>query len=159
VVFLGFISIMFFVIEVILYMFFLASLEKAAEAGVRAAVVTSPVVSVPLKNVATRSGMRAGEECGRSGCQGFVQRCEGTCSGDVFRDRILPRMQAFNGRITRANISIEYRSTGIGFAGGPTVPMVTVTIRDVPFQTGLRGIWQPTLPPRSASMTGEDLAP
>ena len=50
VVFLGFIASFLFVVEVALYLFFMASLEKAAEAGVRAAVVSAPVVNIRDQN-------------------------------------------------------------------------------------------------------------
>lgn len=170
VVFMGFISIMFFVMEVALYMFFMASLEKAAEAGVRFAVTSPPVVGgLPSENA--RSGSTPyGTKCSTGGaCTGFATRtCAGNCSGADF-NRILAHMQGFNGAIRRQNVTITYVDAGIGFAGGPTVPMVTVRVSGVPYQTGIFGLLlqsvgsQPalqnlrTLPTRSASMTGEDL--
>jgi hypothetical protein len=181
-VFTAFIAIIFFVVEVALYMFFASSLEKAAEAGVRAAVVAPPLISFPRRNIPLSDDMRDGEECGQTECVPFVERCDGdvSCGGngdcdesngaDVFDCRILPRMRSFNARIAPENVSIEYRSSGIGFAGGPTAPMVTVTVQNVLFPEGILGrllcVANPSecrtnlakLPPRSASMTGEDLA-
>jgi hypothetical protein len=81
-------------------------------------------------------------------------------------------MRRFNGQITANNVSITYSYTGIGFAGGPAAPMVTATVSCVPFQAGILGLLLGenaggndgdgcpgvrALPPRSASMTGENL--
>jgi Flp pilus assembly pilin Flp len=171
VVFMAFIGIVFFVVEVALYSFFTASLEKAAEAGVRAAVVSSPAVNSPFDStppvplVIRTDGGRYGANCSssRARCINFPARsCAGsTCANQTTFTRVLTEMRRFNGRIQPGNVTVRYVdiSSGIGFAGGPTVPMVTVTVSGVPFQTGLLGLLQPTLPPRSASMTGEYVAP
>jgi hypothetical protein len=180
VVFLGFLASFLFVVEVALYLFFLASLEKAAEAGVRAAVVSAPVVNIRDENRPTGSGVAMGTRCSSSTCEAWPSEpgCGGqgqsNCSGSTFA-RIRNHMQGFNGQIESDNIAISYRDTGIGFAGGPSVPMVTVTVSCVPFDTGILGLLLDTidtsapgtwdcrnrlgfLPPRSASMTAEDLA-
>lgn len=172
VVFLGFIAIFLFVVEVTLYLFFIASLEKAAEAGVRAAVVSPPVVSGFPSTIARVGSATYGTKCAGTGACAPLSTF--TCTGASCRDtpfsRILAHMQGFNGRIRPENVTFTYSDAGIGFAGGPSVPMVTVTIRGVPFQTGILGLLLNqasdaailddlrTLPPRSASMTGEDLA-
>jgi Flp pilus assembly protein TadG len=166
VIFLGFIAIMFFVVEVTLYMFFLASIEKAAEAGVRAAVVSPPVADMPL-TIAKDSGGIWGRKCSDASapCIPFTTvSCTGTaCLATPF-NRILAHMRGFNGRIQAENVTVTYSDAGIGFAGGPSAPMVTVTVADVPFQTGILGLLLANtgnlaeLPPRSASMTPEDLA-
>lgn len=177
VIFLGFIAIMFFVIEVTLYMFFLASLEKAAEAGVRRAAISNPVVNISLVNERANNGVRYGVRCTSSTCQSWNGRPPGCgpnrqpCSGAAFQG-ILREMRRFNGRITANNVSITYNYTGIGFAGGPAAPMVTATISCVPFQAGILGLLLGdgaggndgdgcpgvrALPPRSASVTGENL--
>jgi hypothetical protein len=177
VVFLAFIGIMFFVVEVTLYMFFLASLEKAAEAGVRMAAVSNPVVSINLVNDRANNSVRYGTRCSASTCRAWNGRPPGCgpdrapCSGATF-DRILDQMQRFNAQIEPGNVGITYSYTGIGFAGGPAAPMVTATVQCVPFRFGLIGLLLGNggggnggndcpggraLPPRSASMTGEDL--
>lgn len=173
VVFLGFIAIILFVVEVSLYMFFTASIEKAAEAGARAVAVSPRIIgSVPALN--EPNGTRNGEACGTTGCARWNKRdCgpppDSLCSGATF-NRVLAHMQGFNGRIRRQNVEVTYTYTGIGFAGGPSVPMITVTVKNVPFETGILGLLLRstedvpilddlrTLPPRSASMTGEDMA-
>jgi hypothetical protein len=80
-------------------------------------------------------------------------------------------MRGFNGQIEGRDVTVTYSHSGIGFAGGPAVPMVTVEVSGVPFQTGILGLLLRsqenqqtlaqlggTLPARTASMTGEDLA-
>jgi len=165
VIFLAFISIIFFVVEVTLYMFFMASLEKAAEAGVRAAVVSNPVVNIRTVNNPIGS-IAEGTKCTPTTCERFPARsCNGNCSGAAF-NRVLAHMQGFNGQIKRENVSITYTDTGIGFAGGPSAPMVTVRVSGIPFQTGILALLLDlatanqlaTMPAQSASMTGEDLA-
>lgn len=178
VVFLAFIGIMFFVIEVTLYMFFLASLEKAAEAGVRMAAVSPPVVNIDLTNDPANNAVRDGTPCRPDNCRAWNGRPPGCgpdrapCGGSTFDDIILPEMRRFNAQITAENVGITYSYSGIGFAGGPAAPMVTATIECVPFQVGLLGLLLGNdgggnggndcsgvraLPPRSASMTGEAL--
>ena len=175
VVFLAFIGIMFFVVEVTLYMFFLASLEKAAEAGVRRAVISQPVVNISLVNERANNSVRYGARCTSSTCRRWSGRPPGCgpdrqpCNGASF-DNILAEMRRFNGQITADNVGITYTYTGIGFAGGPVAPMVTATVSCVPFQAGILGLLLGdggggnggggclgvrALPPRSASMTGE----
>jgi TadE-like protein len=177
VVFLAFIAIMFFVVEVTLYMFFLASLEKAAEAGVRIAAVSQPVVSIDLTNDRSNNSVRYGTRCSASTCRSWNGRPPGCgpdrapCGGAAF-NQILSQMRRFNGQIGPENVGITYSYTGIGFAGGPAAPMVTATISCVPFQAGILGLLlgnsgggndgdgcpgMRALPPRAASMTGENL--
>jgi hypothetical protein len=171
VIFMAFIAIVFFVVEVTLYLFFMASLEKAAQAGVRAAVVSSPVAAdVPLIIERGEAGIY-GFKCSQSAstCAPIPTRsCTAATCEPVGFARILNHMQGFNGRIQAEDVTVIYASagSGIGFAGGPSAPMVTVTVSGVPFQTGILGLLLgndanglATLPARSASMTGEDLAP
>jgi hypothetical protein len=182
VVFLALISTIFFVIEVTLYFFFMASVEKAAEAGVRT-VVTSPnlIVSTPAyPTTNTPVGNNAqlyGQACDASTCNPLPER---RCSGPggpeapcnpLHFPRILAHMRGFNGQIEGRDVTVTYSHSGIGFAGGPAVPMVTVEVSGVPFQTGILGLLLRsqenqqtlaqlggTLPARTASMTGEGLA-
>lgn len=184
VIFGGFIAIVFFVMEVTLYLFFMATLEKAAESGARVAVTSRPVVNF-ARTIEVAPGARFGDSCNQGGggaCVPFSSTpltCTGAACGasapadcrnpNTSFDRILCHMRGFNARIQPENVTIAYADVGIGFAGGPTVPMVTVTVHDVPFQTGILGLLLAsganneatllaTLPTRSASMTGEDLA-
>jgi len=157
----------FFVIEVTLYMFFSASLEKAAQAGLRAAVVSDPVAAgVPIRNQRTATGLY-GISCSDSTapCVGFSTiSCTGgsTCIADEFT-RIFNHMQGFSGQLQQANVVVTYSYSGLGYAGGPTIPLVTVTVQNVPFQTGVVGLLLTNagvlaaLPTHSVTMTGEDL--
>jgi hypothetical protein len=164
VVFIGFIAIMFFVMELTLYLFFMASLEKAAQAGVRVAVTSDPVVDIP-RTIEPEDEAPYGQSCSVDGaCRSFpALACTGEAEctrGNL--TRIVDHMRGYNGLIQPNNVTITYTDVGIGFAGGPTVPMVTVTVQGIPFQTGIAGlllgdIGDVVLPPRSASMTGEDL--
>lgn len=167
VVFLGFIAVIFFVLEVTIYQFFSATLEKAAQAGARAAVVSTPVdVGVPLTNGKTAGGVY-GAPCSAasSPCTGFQSiSCTGAACDSVPFTRILNHMRGFNSKIEAEHVTVSYQYTALGFAGGPSIPMVTVTVSGVPFQTGIIGLLLTNsgvlaaLPAQSASMTGEDLA-
>ena len=170
VVFMAFIAIVFFVVEVTLYLFFVASLEKAAQAGVRAAVVSAPIASGLPSQTVKKAGDEYiyGYKCSHpsSPCETFAPvTCDSTTCGAAGFARILAHMQGFSGRIEAENVTLTYSDAGIGFAGGPSAPMVTVTVSGVPFQTGILGLLLgdasglATLPARSASMTGEDLSP
>jgi Flp pilus assembly protein TadG len=170
VVFFAFISMMMFVIEVAIYQYYVASLEKAAEAGVRYAIVSAPAA----RNVSLQNGLDGddwGEACAPVGgsCNTFSTReCRGsfmsTCRAAQL-DEIVAAMRRYNGSIQRRNVTVTYQNTGIGFAGGPTAPLVTVSISGVRVSTGILGMLigsdangLRTLPRRAASMTGEDMA-
>lgn len=168
-VFLAFIGTMMFVIETTLYLFFMNSLEKAAEAGARAAVVSQPVTSSFTATMPPDQGIR-GEDCTDDNCRAVSTF---TCIGDggagcnsARLDRLVRLMRHYNGAIAAENVTVVYDEVGIGFAGGPNVPMVTVRVSGVPFKTGIFGLLLETipnglgtLPARAATMTGEDLAP
>jgi Flp pilus assembly protein TadG len=172
VIFMAFIAIVWFVMEVTLYLFFMASLEKAAQAGVRAAVVSPPIAGGVPSEIAKKNGDEYiyGYKCSHvsSPCEAFAPvTCNvSTCQAAPFA-RIVAHMRGFNGRIQPENVTVTYSDAGIGFAGGPLAPMVTVTVSNVPFQTGILALLLQdpdtleavaTLPARSTSMTGEDLA-
>lgn len=65
--------------------------------------------------------------------------------------------------ITEENVSVEYRKTGLGFAGRPGGPVPTITLRLTGltfnfFALGaLMGFDQITMPDFEVTMTGEDL--
>src|SRR5262249_16162455 len=115
-----------------------------------------------------------GQKCSvsPSPCVSFATvSCTGTACSAVPFNRILTHMRGFNSNIAAANVTISYTDVGIGFAGGPRVPMVTVTVSGVQYNTGLLGLLLTTaadktllnnvvkfMPARSASMTGEDLS-
>ncbi len=156
----------FFVLEVTLYLFFSASLNKAAQAGLRAAIVSTPVTpGLPERNQRTETGL-FGIDCSDAStpCVPFTDvSCTGSgCTAAEF-NRIYAHMNGFAGQLEPDHITISYEWVGLGFAGGPTVPLVRVTVSGVPFQTGVVGLLLTnagvlaTLPTHSVSMTGEDL--
>jgi hypothetical protein len=183
VVFGGFIAVIFFVLETTLYLFFTASLEKAAQAGVRAAVVSPPVAAGVATEIPRTTNGVFGRKCSdgvscvcidgsNPPCAGKQISCTaGSCLDPGFT-RLLNHMRGFNAGIEAEHITITYRDVGLGFAGGPAAPEVVVTISGVPYRTAIVGLLlcigegagcadadaMANLPARSASMTGEDLA-
>ncbi|GJL94634.1 MAG: hypothetical protein DHS20C05_10390 [Hyphococcus sp.] len=156
----------FFVIEVTLYLFFSATLHKAAQAGARAAVVSTPLApGVPARNQRTENGI-FGVACSHasSPCVSFAPvSCTGSACTPAEFNRIYAHMNGFAGQIQPENVTVTYDWTGLGFAGGPTVPLVTVTVSNVPFRTGVIGLLLTnagilsSLPTHTVSMTGEDM--
>jgi Flp pilus assembly protein TadG len=129
--------------------------------------------------------------CTGTGANSGTCSCSGTCTGTgtydwqamnriVFgRDRAAqttcrtgsPPSGYFSGmcdvfsRVTPANVEVEYRQTGLGFAGRPGGPVPTVTVRlrnNLPFQFfflgGLMGFNNIPIPPMTTVITGEDLS-
>lgn len=166
-----FIIIVFFVIEVALAFFWWKSAEKATQLGARVAIVSDPVTAgVPATNVPLNGTVIYGTRCTTaSTCTNFgTISCTGAaCTNAVAFDRVLTRMRNILGNIAAANVTISYTYVSMGYAGGPAVPLVTVTLANVPFQTGFismfgtllgAGSALTTIPTMSARITGEDLA-
>jgi hypothetical protein len=157
---------------------------KATHWGVRYAVVND-MVSIKL---ASFSGILEGVDAGTAvdpsvvttklgsdtfictdaGCDagtgGGVDGDTTTSFNNIAFDLIVAQMQKIYNRIEAANVEVEYRHVGLGFAGDPTSPdlhpLVTVRLRDMDFDfitPGLAGIFTLTMPSFAASMTGEDL--
>lgn len=129
--------------------------EKATQAGARMAVVTTPVATgldsynyvgqtiggVTLQQGDTIPADNMTIQCTKSGCTcsscppGMVVGLA-TGSPSPFT-RIVTRMQELDPAIEDTNVSIEYRSAGIGYAGDPDgmdiAPLTTVRVTDVSF--------------------------
>ncbi len=156
----------FFVLEVTLYLFFSAALNKAAQAGTRTAVVSTPAApGVPARNARSANGV-FGVACSDPSvpCVPFTDvSCTGAACDPTEFNRIFAHMQGFSGQLQPDNVTISYQWTGLGFAGGPVIPLVTVTVSGVPFRTGVVGLLLTnagvlaSLPTHAVSMTGEDL--
>lgn len=196
-----FVVIVFFSFEVAVAMFWNATAEKAAQIGVRLAIVSDPAVVsqgcpgtpnpdtngdwagndgdaapagvLPLRNCRNgAAGAIYGTSCtvantchswGPIVCVGGVG---GSCDADGFAP-IAERVRSIFNLATDARITIRYEDTGLGFAGGPVIPLVTVEIANVPYDllfasllgrmsgTGTAVINMPTV---SATLTGEDLS-
>jgi hypothetical protein len=157
--------------------------EMATQAGVRTAVVRSPAVAgLPAVNGPANGGL-LGQSCTRvpSPCAPLTTSSCGPlfeedvlCSGTAF-DHIFERMRQFFPDIPLftvvqpGNISIRYEDSGLGYVGGPPVPLVTVAVSgveipvigaiiDLAFRLvgGAAGD-NATMRPIQASMTAEDL--
>ena len=180
-----FLLIAFFAIEVSIALLWIGTAEKAAQLGARLAVVSTPAVTttnscpavtgLPLFNCldTSNSANNYGQQCTLAGgpCRTFSSlTCNGSslaspCSVGNFT-AIVTRMNAILSSISAQNVSIKYAFAGLGFAGGPAVPSVTVTLSNVPLETNggvMTAIFArffpafTTIPTVSATLTGEDL--
>jgi hypothetical protein len=158
------------IIEFGLAFYWWKSAEKAAYLGVRMAVVRDRAIStVPAQNVRTGTGV-LGQPCRLvpSPCVDFGRiECTGaTCDGAGF-DMIVARMQHAFPLIGPQNVRVRYEYVGLGFAGGPAVPAVSVIVTGVDFPLFLLGqIFRlvggdasapAVVPDMRATLTGEDL--
>jgi hypothetical protein len=189
----------FFVIEILIAQFWVGTVEKAAQLGARLAVVSDnvitttsacpPAAGIPLTNCLA-TGFIYGDGCGGSPdhCNSFTDRvctangttCSctggGTCNTTAF-NYIVGRMHGISGLIQTQydpHTTITYKYIGLGYAGGPIVPSVTVTLSGIPYGTLLTDILGnffkkasgnntatsplTNLPPISVTITGEDLS-
>lgn len=165
------------VMEVTLALYWWKAAEKAAYIGARAAIVSDPVVTgLPATNALNSSKNASatyGAPCNtdpNGPCTGFTTlTCTaGTtgCSATAFNS-VLTAMQSLFGVIKASQVTITYQYIGLGFAGGPVAPLITVKLTGIPFQTGFVGIvgnligdkGHPlvTLPDMTSALTSEDL--
>lgn len=170
----AFLLLFFLVIEVAGAFFWWKTAEKATQLGARVAIVRDPVAAgVPTVNP-RRAGGVFGLACGHPSnpCNFDGQDiwvCEGGgggCNGAPFQLVVAEMRRVFGGGFRDENVRVTYRYVQLGFAGGPFVPSVTVTLSGVPFGLflgilsglgGNRGALL-TLPDISTTLTGEDLA-
>jgi Flp pilus assembly protein TadG len=164
-----------FAMEVAIAILWVGTAEKAAQLGARLAVVSTRVVAattcptvtgLPTTNCLA-PGFVYGQQCNIGACVPFctaTANCTCTNCGTAEFTTIVTRMRGILSQIQAQNVSISYTYVGLGYAGGPVVPSVTVTISGVQmggimtaifakFVTGLT-----TLPPVSVTLTGEDLS-
>lgn len=164
-------------------------LEKATQAGARAAIVTNILPSALAsynyvgQTVTTSSGatvtLTQGDRipasswvitCTDGGCSCTVATCPavGTMTQADFR-RIADRMRVLLPGLSYDHVAIEYRSSGLGYAGDPNgidvSPLVTVRTRNdltdasrLKFRpiTGL-SLFTFNLPVVATTLTAEDL--
>lgn len=173
-VFFFFMLIVFLVLEVALALFWWKTAEKAAFMGARAAVVSTPAVNdLPVTNDLYSASVLYGTLCSNNSttCADFgTHICDGgsggVCDAAGFAS-VLATVQSLFGPVEAENLTVEYKYVGLGFAGGPPVPLVTVTIHGVAFQTGFLPVLArllgsdtnplATMPDISGTLTGEDL--
>ena len=149
--------------------------EKATQMGARYAVVTDPVLNglytysfsitggitqgttVPTTSFNTATCTSSSCSCSPGG--GF---CSATSRNATAFTNIVTRMHAMYPSITAANVQIEYKNIGLGFAGnpdGPDVsPLVTVKLTGLDFHpvTCLVFACSITMPDFRAALTLED---
>jgi hypothetical protein len=147
--------------------------EKATQMGVRYAVATNPVApglstysfasaGVPAGNSVPTSSAGgtvwfASATCNNTTCNPTTSPCSGSsgiCGGIGYNStaftNIVDRMRVFYPGITAANVEIEYRNLGLGYAGAPdyedpdnpgttiynsdVAPLVTVRLKNLTFR-------------------------
>lgn len=149
--------ILFGIIDVGRYAWQLNEYEKATQMATRMAVVTD-VVSTGLGDVdltyvgdtACGPALVPGERicaealgtivCTSTGCTCAANPCPtgaATLNTAAF-DRIVARLRQFQPRVAATQVSVEYRGSGIGFAGDPhkpeIAPVVTVRVNDATYE-------------------------
>ena len=185
-----FLLITFFIMEVVIAVLWIGTAEKAAQLGARLAVVSDLVVN-PTSTIcpaADAGGLITvncltashtyGQLCSTGACAAYCTTpakctCTGTACNSANFTPIFDRMRAvftlLNGH--PEYVTIAYTNSGLGFAGGPAIPSVTVKLSSVPygavFITLLGNFFaaasstSPTLanlPDISVTLTGEDLS-
>lgn len=150
--------------------------EKATQIGARWAVVTDPLapelktesyVGVTVGAVTLTQGDRipAGAlglvRCNDTGCQCSATPCpSGLTRDSAAFDGLLARMQQIDGSITAENLVVEYRGSGLGYAGDPNgmeiAPLTTVRLRDMTFPASFLFGAELNLPSFSYTLTMED---
>ncbi len=166
-----FFALFFGILQISLQFFYAIEAEKAAELGVRTAVVVTPPPGLtpavpPQFNASPTSNWGAPCAPTSDPCPGFATAtCVGNACGGGF-SLILARMQAIFPAVQAANITLTYEYVALGFAGGPAAPAITVSISGLNWPVGpfasvrilLGGtVGSSTLPTIRATLTGEDL--
>jgi hypothetical protein len=163
-----------FIFEISRFFMQAAMAEYATHLAVRIAAVRPPVCpGVPDFNErATGSTARFGTMCSNPSapCAAVApQTCAGTAGNAVVAE-ILGTIQPLlpNGA-TPANLQFRYEPTGVGFLGGPYVPLTSVSLQNLQHQFilpigqlfapwgGAGGSGAVPLTPLTAAMPGEDL--
>lgn len=162
------------------YLYEVNRMEKATQVGARFAVVTDPVapeltgkslVGEVVGSDTLAQGDRIPAEalglitctstaCTETGTSRFCTCTIDTTSTGPFA-RILDRIQLFAPDVAEANLVVEYRGSGLGYAGDPNgmdvAPLTTVRITGVDFTPAvLFGSRTFDLPDSTYSLTMED---
>jgi Flp pilus assembly protein TadG len=147
--------------------------QKAAQMGARFAVVATPVTSAIESSYLGVGGLTQGDAipasdfgkitCTDSSCTCTTAPCpSGTFSQQSFRN-IVDRIRFFMPGVDYSNVTVEYSSSGLGYAGNPNgadlSPLVTVKLAGLQF-TPLTSFLLMTMPIPTAttSLTAEDLS-
>jgi hypothetical protein len=149
------------------YMWSINRAEKAAQMGVRMAVVTDYVSSSIGANYIGQCSLTAGDPI-PANCfstitcnnPGTVSCTTGTANAAAF-NRILQRMQLFMPELQANDVQIIYSPSGLGYAGNPNgpdlAPLVTVRLSGLTFQPMIfLALSSIGLPEVRSSLTFED---
>jgi Flp pilus assembly protein TadG len=117
--------------------------EKATQMGARMAIVTNMIEPGVATSYVGVGGLTQGDvipasafgkiTCTSTGCTCATTPCPalGTENTTAF-NTVVTRMKYFLPSLTAANVTVEYSSSGLGYAGSPVLPdlspMVTVKI-------------------------------
>ncbi|MFC7536362.1 TadE/TadG family type IV pilus assembly protein [Sphingomonas sp. GCM10030256] len=152
--------------------------EKATQMGVRfAAVTTVPAGGLASKNFVgvTVGGVTLTQgdnipasaigtiTCTSASCtcpSGCPSGIPGTYNNDAFQ-KIVDRIAAFKPNVQASNVTVEYRGSGLGFAGDPTgmdiSPIITVKLSGLQFRpVSTLALARFSLPSFASSLTMED---
>ncbi len=151
--------------------------EKATQMGVRFAAVTDPVLGSGFSDYSfsISDGIAQGSPVPTANfdsatCNDASCSCTGgTVCGSVTYDpaafqNIVNRMSAMYPQIAPANVQVEYKNVGLGFAGDPNgpdvAPLITIRLTDLVFHpiTCLMFACSINMPDFRASLTAEDLS-
>jgi len=146
----------------------LNSAKAAARAGARLAVVSLPVATqLADYDAVSTLGLPGGSAVPAGAVPDYVCTSSGCSNGGTLDtttfNAIVTRMKRYYGRLTAANVVIEYRHRGLGVAGfiGPDVePLVTVKVRNLTFRSAslqIFGVTGLTVPSVTTTLTGESL--
>jgi Flp pilus assembly protein TadG len=153
--------------------------EKATQMGVRYAVVTDPVLSglssydfatssdaIPQGSAIPTANFTSAV-CTSSGCTcspSAAAFCAATSLNSTALGNLATRMKHMYPPITTANVEVDYKNVGLGFAGDPVAsdvsPLVTVKLSGLVFRpvTCLMFACSITMPDFRATLTAEDLS-
>jgi len=123
--------------------------EKATQAGARFVAVTDPIApNLTNYNFAT-GGLTPGDtipssafgtlKCTSTGCVCSVAPCPAGVGAQTGAwTQLVARMRQIDPAIQATNVQVEYRGSGVGFAGDPNgmdiVPIVTVSLSQMTFR-------------------------
>lgn len=152
--------------------------EKATQIGARWAVVTDPITpELASENyvgqIVGGSTLTQGDRipaaalglitCNETSCTCTTNPCPntGTLTRDATAfDNLLGRMQDIMPNIQASNLIVEYRGSGLGYAGNPNgiqiAPLVTISLADLSFSPAILLGFAINLPDFSYTLTMED---
>ncbi len=170
-----FLLLTFFIFEIIIAVLWIGTSEKAVQLGARLAVVSNfavtsltPTATNPLVDANHAYGQPCPAACSSPAftTATCVHGTGGVCDAANFTT-LVNRMRSISSLIDNQYVTITYSYVGLGFAGGPIVPGVTVTLSGVPYGAVVTTILGKffdsasplvTLPTISVTLTGEDLS-